>query len=79
MIWNRKEVFMGFSLKKFNEVREILTANKIKYKCNVVNNIRGTKRSIIGTFGENMDYSYAYYIYVHKEDYDNACVVLKNN
>ncbi|GAA0180914.1 hypothetical protein SH2C18_35260 [Clostridium sediminicola] len=82
MIWNRKEVFMGYSLKKFNEVREILAANKIKYNCKVVNNNRGTKgsiRSIIGNFGENMDYAYTYYIYVHKEDYDNACVVLQNN
>jgi len=32
MIWNQKEVFMGYSLQKFTEVRNILVANKIKYK-----------------------------------------------
>lgn len=78
MIWNQKEVFMGYSLQKFNEVRDILVANKIKYKYRVVNHNRGSRRGRTGTFGENMDYSNTYYIYVHKRDYDNACTVLQN-
>jgi len=84
MIWNQKEVFVGYSLKKLNEVREILAVNKIKYKYRVVNNnnnnvyLFGSRRGRTGTFGENMEYSNMYYVYVHKLDYDNACAVLRN-
>lgn len=80
MFWNRKEVFVGYSLNKFNEVRDILDLNKIKYKYRVVNRnsayIFGTRRERTGTFGENMDYLNTYYVYVNKRDYDNACKLL---
>jgi len=82
MIWNQKEVFTGYSLQKFNEVRHILAANKIEYKHRLVNNnntyLFSSRRARTGTFGENMEYSTTYYIYVHKKDYDNACAVLRN-
>lgn len=81
MIWNRKEVFMGYSLQKFNEVCEILNTNRIRYKYRIVDNngsylfgLGGRGRR--GTFGENLNYSNLYYIYVHKSDYDNARVLL---
>lgn len=83
MIWNQKEVFVGYSLQKFNEVRQILSANRIKYKHRLVNNNKtylfSSRRARTGTFGENMDYSITYYIYVHKSDYETACAVLKNS
>ena len=75
MIWNQKEVFVGFSFQKFNEVRQILSTNKIESKHRLVNN--SNTRS--GTFGENMDYSITYYVYVRKKDYENACAILKNS
>lgn len=82
MIWNRKEVFVGHSLQKFNEVCDILAGNKIKYKYKIVNHNStyafGSSRATRGTFGENMDYSNMYYIYVHKKDYDYVCSVLQN-
>ena len=76
MIWNQKEVFMGYSLQKFNEVRNILIENKIKYKYKVVNNMSNSRQSITGSFGESMNYTNIYYIYVHKKDYDDAGVAL---
>lgn len=76
MIWNQKEVFVGCSIQKFNEVREKLTVKKIKYKYRIVNNKNSRGRT--GTFGENMEYSITYYIYVHKSDYENVCAVLRN-
>ena len=79
MIWNQKEVFVGYSLQKFNEVRQILVANKIKYKHRLVNNNNTSGRARTGTFGENMEYSITYYIYVHKNDYENACAVMRNS
>jgi hypothetical protein len=73
-----KEVFVGYSLQKFNEVRQILAANKIEYKHRLVNNDNGSRRARTSIFGENMEYSITYYIYLHKKDYDNACAVLRN-
>jgi hypothetical protein len=75
-IWNQKEVFTGYSLQQFNEVRGILAANNINYKHKLVNNI-SSRRGRTGTFGENLNYSVMYYIYVHKKDYQCACTVLR--
>jgi len=81
MIWNQKEVFLGYSLEKFNEVREILSANKIEYKYRIVNRnsayLFASRRARTGTFGENPSYSSAYYIYLHKKDYEYACKVVR--
>lgn len=81
MIWNRKEVFVGNSLQKFTEVRDTLSSNEIKYK--VVDSTSpsyfgSSKRARTGTFGVNMDYTKTYYIYVHKNDYDNVQALLRN-
>lgn len=77
MLWNQKEVFAGYSMKEFNEVREILSSNNIKYKYRLVNNNAGASRSRTGSFGENLEYSTMYYIYVHQRDYENAQELLK--
>jgi hypothetical protein len=76
MLWNQKEVFVGCSLQKFNEICQILLANKIQYKYRLVNNKR--RRSRTGTFGENMNYAVTYYIYVHKKNYEHICEILKS-
>ena len=77
MIWDQKEVFMGTDLQGFNEACNILSANGIKYEYKVVDrnspSLFGTsRRATTGTFGEDVDSSKTYYIYVHKKDYDNA-------
>ncbi|MBN7774330.1 hypothetical protein [Clostridium aminobutyricum] len=77
MIWNRKEVLVGWSMEQFYEVRQILANNKIKYTYKVVNN-GGATRGRMGRFGENMQYSVTNYVYVHKKDYDYACGLLRN-
>lgn len=38
MILNRTELFRGYSLNRFNEICNILSVNKIKYKYKVKNN-----------------------------------------
>lgn len=83
MIWNRKEVFIGCSLQRFNEVRYTLSSSGIKYKYKVVDSTSpsyfgSSNRARTGTFGVNMDYTKTYYIYVHKNDYDNAQALLTN-
>ena len=74
MLWNRREVYVGNSLKRFNEECNILSLNGIKYDYRVVDNngssfLGGSRRARTGTFGENMEISKTYYIYVHKDDY----------
>ena len=58
------------------EVRDILSANGIKYVIKTVNlqsaPAIGSRRGQIGNFGINQDYSYEYKIYVHKDDYDKS-------
>lgn len=79
MFWNQKEIFMGNSIQRFSEIRTILSANNIKYKYKVVSLNQGFTRGSIGTNGVNMDYMNTYYIYVHKNDYNTACGLLRNN
>lgn len=83
IIWNRKKVFVGNSLQKFTEVRATLSSNEIKYKYKVVHSTSpsyfgSSNRARTCTFGVNMDYTKTYYIYVHKNDYDNAQALLRN-
>lgn len=81
--WNRREVYVGNSLQRFDEVRFKLSANGIKYAYKIVDHTSpsyfGTSnRARTGTFGINMALSKTYYIYVHKNDYDKAQALLRN-
>lgn len=83
MIWNRKEVFVGSSSHKFDEVRYNLSSNRIKYDYKIVDSTSpsyfgSSNRARTGTHGVNMDYTKIYYIYVHKNDYNKAQASLKN-
>lgn len=77
--WNKREVFMGYSVQKFSQVRAILHANNIKYKYKVVTINGGAQQGRIGTLGENADFMNTYYIYVHKKDYNAASGILKGS
>lgn len=82
MIWNRKEVFIGSDLNRFNEARNILSANGIDYEYRVVDETSpslfgASRRARTGTFGEHIDSSKTYYIYVHKKDYKHSNNLLR--
>ncbi|MDR5659089.1 hypothetical protein RH915_06265 [Serpentinicella sp. ANB-PHB4] len=82
-VFNRKEVYNGYALKKFSQAQNILNTNSIKYKYKVVNHC--DSNSFIGlgipmistSSAENQDYSRMYYIYVHKTDYEKARKLLE--
>jgi len=82
MIWNRKEVFVGSSMKKCSEIRDSLSINNINYSYKVVNRnnstFMGSNRANTGTFGEKTEFAYEYYIYVHKDDYNTANAIIHN-
>ena len=80
-IFTRKELLITFDVKHQNHIRDILSANGIKYAVKVTNRqnaaILGSSRARTGSFGVNTDMSYEYKIYVHKKDYDQAMSLIK--
>lgn len=79
-IFNREEVYVGTSMEKFNKVLTTLSENNIEYKHRVVDrnssNVVGGQRGRTGTFGQDLNISKIYYVYVHKKDYKNATSII---
>lgn len=82
-IWNRKEIYNGFSINKLNRIKDSLSQKGIKYDVKVVNRTTSsgfdTSRGRIGSMGENHKNSYKCYIYVHKKDYNAACYIINKS
>lgn len=83
-IFNRKELFVTFSMQKQSKIRDILSANNIDYKIKVLNNLSPSNissgiRSNSNTLGINTDLTYEYIFYVHKTDYDEAMYLLSKS
>ncbi len=81
-IWNQREVFIGYASQELKSIMNMLTENKIKYKCRVFSNSSAhffnSKVLSMDVFGLNNDPSKIYYVYVHSRDYDNAAALVKN-
>lgn len=77
--WNRKEVYMGYSMAELANVRDILAVNQIKYTYRTVDSSSGNRRGELGSFGERSELSCMYYVYVHKNDYEWACKLIRDN
>ena len=76
-IFNRKELFLTYDMKKQSEIRTILQNHKIDYHVNVKNvysrsPLGGAPRGRTETPGVDLNKSYEYKIYVRKEDYERA-------
>lgn len=72
-------MYIGHSLSRSNEIRDILDRNKISYTHKARNREggflaggRGTARTAFGSAGMNKDYLYEYEIKVSSEDYEKA-------
>lgn len=81
-LWNRREIYNGFSIQEFNRLKDILIANGIDYTFKTVNRSASSNfdvsRASIGTLGENLNLSYEYHLYVHKNDYEDALFKINN-
>lgn len=82
MFWNRKEVFVGNSAQKFDEIRFRLSANNIKYDYKIVDSTSpgyfgASTRARMGSYGIDLNLTKTYYIYVHKKDYAKAQALLR--
>ena len=80
-IFTRKELLVTFDMKRQNDVRDILSANGVKYAVKVTDRqnaaILGSGRARTGSFGMDPNLSYEYKIYVHKKDYDYAMSLIR--
>ena len=80
-IFTRKELLVTFDIKQQNDVRDILSANGMKYVVKVTNRqnaaVFGSGRTRSGSFGIDSNLCYEYKIYVHKKDYDTAIRLIR--
>ncbi|MDD3339081.1 MAG: hypothetical protein PHS82_09530 [Lachnospiraceae bacterium] len=79
--WGKKELMCTFSIAQRTRVKDMLDEQGITYSCKTVNRrspspFSAGNRSRTGTFGENLENEYEYYLYVKKEDYARACSLL---
>ena len=80
--FNRREVFVTYNLQLLEQARESLRLAGIKYYIKTINRrspspfCAGT-RGHTGTAFEKMEYEYTYYLYVHKNDYDDAIEIVR--
>jgi hypothetical protein len=74
--WNRVELYNGFSLKEFSDLRDSLIAKGIGYEYKLNN--RNRNRAKISSFGENPEFQTQYYLYVHHKDYEQAMFLTSN-
>jgi len=75
LVWNRKNIYVGWSLQDYNKIIDCLIKNNIKYDCRVVDNgVRGRdgRNSYSGNLCEDSRYMLMYYIYVNKNNFDEA-------
>ena len=82
MFWNRYLLYKGTSIKRYNEIKNILKLNNIKYKDKIENKNRDIgpmmDKIIIGSLGQKEDFSWEYKIFVNKENYEYAQYLIKN-
>lgn len=80
-VWNRKELFCTFDIKKQAEVRDILWKFDISYEVRVSDRadffVGG--RMTADAHGNKPEHQTEYLIYVKKEDYERALFLVQRN
>jgi len=66
-LWNRKEIYRGVSVEKFNEIRNILRSHDIKFVTKIRDS--GDEKKKTELEKKSRDYTKTYEIYVHRKNY----------
>lgn len=81
MFLNKKVLYKGTSKERYYEIRNILEINNIKYTDKIENKNKDKElmidKMIVGTLPKLENYSYNYIIFVSKEDYEMANILIK--
>lgn len=80
-IFNRRELYVTFDMKKFNEIRTCLDQAGIEYTYRTVSQngsagVAPNNRSRMGGAGVNLEKDLEYLVYVKKADYEKAIHLL---
>ncbi|CAI3677107.1 conserved hypothetical protein [Clostridium neonatale] len=83
MFWDRCLLYKGTSIEKYNEIKNILQINSIKYSVKIrnKNSYIGpmVDKIIIGTLGQKEDFSNEYSIFVKKKSYEYANYIINKD
>lgn len=80
-VFNTESLWIGTDLKKFNEIRDALDRDGIRYKYKVKDQLgewtgRGTLRGTVGSAGNLPEQMKQYEILVEKKDFKKAKAVV---
>lgn len=80
-VFNTESLWIGTDLKKFNEIRDALDRDGIRYKYKVKDQLgewtgRGTLRGTVGSAGNLPEQMKQYEILVEKKDFEKAKAVV---
>lgn len=80
-VFNTESLWIGTDLKKFNEIRDALDRDGIRYKYKVKDQLgewtgRGTLRGTVGSAGNLPEQTKQYEILVEKKDFAKAKAVV---
>jgi len=83
-IFNRQELTITYDIRRQSEICDILAQNGIEYSVKVINRKSSSpfaagSRARSGTFGENLQVSYEYIIYVNKSEYSKASAIINGS
>lgn len=76
--FNWRSIWIGTDMKRFNELRDYLDKNEVRYKYKVKNRTTewsgrgGTVRGRAGSIGNPTELMYEYELFVHKKDYERV-------
>ncbi len=72
-----ESIYLGYSLSELERIKNILSKEKIVYKCRIMNHsgkwgLIGSRRGLFGSNNLNMDYEKKYEVLVKSIDYKKA-------
>lgn len=74
-IFNSKSVYLGYDVRAYQRVTDVLRAAGIRFKVKSRSRIGGwgsVTRGRVGTMGMDPDYMYEYEVLVHERDYERS-------
>jgi hypothetical protein len=82
LFWNKVEIYNGYSLEEFSQLRNTLAAAKIQYDYKLIDRNKSGDFNIVksgyGSLGSKPDLVTRYYLYVHQKDYYQAMHLISN-
>lgn len=71
-LFNKEEIYIGYSIEEVSKIISTLTENNIKYEHKVLSLLSSDERFSLRRVNLNMDYETQYTISVKESDYEKA-------